>query len=169
MRNCQDRPSQYINVGIPKKSKDSLAVRSVGILDFRKFEKPNIAFIQDLKKNVGANKYKNINKNNDISGNKSKKKVKNRNSETKKIDPGNPKKIRVFKSIARNNLGHIKFNPLISVINRVLNLLATASTSKNELVDSKAWLIIIQKLDNIKLDWPLTIHIVSQCISTTVE
>jgi hypothetical protein len=125
-------------VGIPKKSKDSLAVRSVGILNFRKFEKPNIAFIQDLKKNVGANKYKNINKNNDISGNKSKKKVKNRNSETKKIDPGNPKKIRVFKSIARNNLGHIKFNPLISVINRVLNLLATASTSKNELVDSKA-------------------------------
>jgi len=125
-------------MGIPKKSKDSLAVRSIGILDFRKFEKPNIAFIQDLKKNVGANKYKNINKNSDISGNKSKKKVKNRNSETKKIDPGNPKKIRVFKSIARNNLGHIKFNPLISVINRVLNLLATASTSKNELVDSKA-------------------------------
>jgi hypothetical protein len=125
-------------MGIPKKSKDSLAVRSIGILDFRKFEKPNIAFIQDLKKNVGANKYKNINKNNDISGNKSKKKVKNRNSETKKIDPGNPKKIRVFKSIARNNLGHIKFNPLISVIKRVLNLLATASTSKNELVESKA-------------------------------
>ena len=156
-------------MGIPKKSKDSLAVRSIGILDFRKFEKPNIAFIQDLKKNVGANKYKNINKNNDISGNKSKKKVKNRNSETKKIDPGNPKKIRVFKSIARNNLGHIKFNPLISVIKRVLNLLATASTSKNELVESKAWLIIIQKLDSIKLDWPLTIHIVSQCISTTVE
>ena len=138
MRNCQDRPSQYINMGIPKKSKDSLDVRSIGILDFRKFEKPNIAFIQDLKKNVGANKYKNINKNNDISGNKSKKKVKNRNSETKKIDPGNPKKIRVFKSIARNNLGHIKFNPLTSVINRVLNLLATASTSKNELVDNKA-------------------------------
>ena len=138
MRNCQDRPSQYINMGIPKKSKDSLAVRSIGILDFRKFEKPNIAFIQDLKKNVGANKYKNINKNSDISGNKSKKKVKNRNSETKKIDPGNPKKIRVFKSIARNNLGHIKFNPLISVIKRVLNLLATASTSKNELVESKA-------------------------------
>jgi hypothetical protein len=125
-------------MGIPKKSKDSLDVRSIGILDFRKFEKPNIAFIQDLKKNVGANKYKNINKNSDISGNKSKKKVKNRNSETKKIDPGNPKKIRVFKSIARNNLGHIKFNPLISVIKRVLNLLATASTSKNELVDNKA-------------------------------
>ena len=138
MRNCQDRPSQYISMGIPKKSKDSLDVRSIGILDFRKFEKPNIAFIQDLKKNVGANKYKNINKNSDISGNKSKKKVKNRNSETKKIDPGNPKKIRVFKSIARNNLGHIKFNPLISVIKRVLNLLATASTSKNELVDNKA-------------------------------
>ena len=169
MRNCQDRPSQYINVGIPKKSKDSLVVRSVGILDFRKFEKPNIAFIQDLKKNVGANKYKNISKNNDINGNKSKKKVKNRNSETKKIDPGNPRKIRVFKSIARNSLGHMKFIPLTSVINRVLNLLATASTSKNELVDNRAWLIIIQKLDNIRFDWPLTIHIVSQCISTTVE
>jgi hypothetical protein len=37
------------------------------------------------------------------------------------------------------------------------------------LVDNKAWLIIIQKLDSIKFDWPLTIHIVSQCISTTVE
>jgi hypothetical protein len=37
------------------------------------------------------------------------------------------------------------------------------------LVDNKAWLIIIQKLDSIKFDWPLTIHIVNQCISTTVE
>jgi hypothetical protein len=27
----------------------------------------------------------------------------------------------------------------------------------------------MQKLANIKFDWPLTIHMVSQCISTTVE
>jgi len=44
----------------------------------------------------------------------------------------------VFSSIARNSFGHKKFNPLISVIKRVLNLRATASTSKNELVESKA-------------------------------
>ena len=71
-------------------------------------------------------------------GNKSKKKLKNKNSATKKIEPGKPKKIKVFNSIARNNFGHRKLRPLISVINRVLKRLATASTSKNELVDSKA-------------------------------
>lgn len=75
----------------------------------------------------------------------------------------------VFSSIARNSFGHKKFNPLISVIKRVLNLRATASTSKNELVESKAWLISIQKLDNNKFDCPLITHIVNQCISTTVE
>jgi hypothetical protein len=51
----------------------------------------------------------------------------------------------------------------------VLNLLAIASTNKNELVDISAWLISIQKLANIKFDWPLTIQMVNQCISTTVE
>jgi hypothetical protein len=54
------------------------------------------------------------------------------------FDPGNPKKISVLSNIARKSLGHKKFSPLISVIKRVLNRLATASTSKNELVDNKA-------------------------------
>jgi hypothetical protein len=71
-------------------------------------------------------------------GNKSKKNEKNKNSDTKKIEPGKPKKIKVFSSAQRNSLGHMKFIPLISVINLVLNLLAIASTSKNELVDSSA-------------------------------
>ena len=70
--------------------------------------------------------------------NKSKKKLKNKNSATKKIEPGKPKNINVFKRIARNNLGQRKFIPLISVINRVLKRRATASTSKNELVDKRA-------------------------------
>jgi hypothetical protein len=87
-----------------------------------------------------------------MTGNKSKKKLKNRNSATKKIDPGNPRKMRVFSNIAKNSLGHKKFKPLISVIKRVLNLRATASTSKNELVESSAWLINMQKLDNIRFD-----------------
>ena len=168
-KNCQDKPSQYISIGIPKNKIDSLVVKSRGNLLFKKVEKPNIRFIQDLKKKVGPNKYKKISKNSDNAGNKSKKKVKNKNSETKKIDPGNPKNINVFNKIARKSLGHIKFIPLTSVIKRVLKRLATASTSKKEFVDSNAWLIIIQKLDSIRFDWPLTIQIVSQCISTTVE
>jgi hypothetical protein len=101
-------------------------------------EKPNIKFIHDLKKNVGPSKYKNSNRNIESSGNKSKKKLKNKNSEIKNIDPGKPKKTNVFNKTIRNNFGHMKFKPLISVIKRVLNLLATASTSKNELVDNKA-------------------------------
>lgn len=97
------------------------------------------------------------------------KKEKNKNSETKKIEPGNPRNIKVFNKAHKNNLGHKKFIPLISVISLVLNLLAIASTNKNELVESKAWLISIQKLANIKFDCPLTTQIVNQCISTTVE
>lgn len=71
-------------------------------------------------------------------GNKSKKKLKNRNSETKKIDPGNPRKIRLFNNMVKNSFGHKKFIPLISVNKRVLKRLATASTKRNELVESKA-------------------------------
>jgi len=115
-------------------------------------EKPNIIFIQDLKKNVGPNKYKNTSKNRVRTGNKSKKKLKNKNSETKNMDPGNPKKIRLLINTIRNNLGHIKLSPLISVIRRVLNRRAIASTSKNEFVDNRAWLINIQKLANIRFD-----------------
>lgn len=95
-------------------------------------------FIHDRKKKVGPNKYKNTNKKMVATGNKSKKNEKNKISDIKKIEPGNPKKINTFNKIQRNNFGHKKFTPLISVIKRVLNRLATASTSKNEFVDIKA-------------------------------
>ena len=88
----------------------------------------------------------------DIKGKRSKKKEKNKNSDTKNIDPGNPKKIRLFISVIKNNLGHKKFIPLTSVSNLVLNLRAMASTNRNELVESNAWLINMQKLANIRLD-----------------
>jgi hypothetical protein len=74
----------------------------------------------------------------DSNGKRSKKKLKNKNSETKNIDPGNPKNIRLFSSVIKNNFGHMKFIPLISVKSLVLNRRAIASTSKNEFVDSKA-------------------------------
>lgn len=87
---------------------------------------------------MGPNRYKNTNRKTVSAGNRSRKNEKKRNSETKKIEPGNPKNIRVFSSAHKNNLGHIKFIPLTSVIRRVLNLRAIASTSKKELVDNKA-------------------------------
>jgi len=87
----------------------------------------------------------------------------------KKIEPGNPKNTRQFIKPAKNNFGHKKFIPLISVINRLLKRLLIASTNKKELEESSAWLINMQKLANIKADWPLITHIVNQCISTTVE
>jgi hypothetical protein len=65
-------------------------------------------------------------------------KLKNKISETNIIDPGNPKKIKQFNSVIKNNFGHMKLRPLISVSNLVLNRRAIASTSKNELVDNKA-------------------------------
>jgi|TARA_B110000503_G_C7160942_1_gene419638 hypothetical protein len=87
---------------------------------------------------VGPIKYKNTNRNTAIRGNKSKKKLKNKNSATKKIDPGKPKKIKVLVNVIRKSLGHKKFSPLISVISLVLNRRATASTNKNEFVESSA-------------------------------
>mgnify|MGYP006097658063 CR=1 len=113
-------------------------VRSVGILVESDLEKPNITFIHDLKKKVGPIKYKKTNKNSANNGNKSKIKLKNKNSETNMIEPGKPKNISVFNNVIKNNLGHIKFRPLISVKSRVLNRRAIASTSKNELVDNNA-------------------------------
>ena len=83
-------------------------------------------------------------------GYKSKKKLKNRISATNIIDPGNPRKINKFTKLTRNSLGHKKFIPLISVIKRVLNRRPIASTSRKEFVESKAWLINIQKPANIK-------------------
>jgi hypothetical protein len=85
-------------------------------------------------------------------GNRSKKKLKNINSATKKIDPGNPKKIKQLTKLTKNSFGHKKLIPLISVIKRVLKRRPIASTNKNELVDNRAWLISIQKLANIKHD-----------------
>ena len=69
-------------------------------------EKPNIIFIQDLKKNVGPSKYKKINKKIVHKGNKSKKKEKNSISETKNMEPGKPKNISIFNKTNKNNLGH---------------------------------------------------------------
>lgn len=132
-------------------------------------EKPNIIFIQDLKKNVGPKRYRKNSKKIAPNGNKSRKNEKKRISEIKKIDPGKPKKIRIFSKVTKNNFGQIKFKPFISVIKRVLNLRAIASTNKKELVEINAWLISIAKLASNKLDCPLIIQIVNQCISTTVE
>jgi hypothetical protein len=101
-------------------------------------ESPNRTFIQLRKKNVGPKRYNKIIKNKVKNGNKSKKKLKNKNSAMKKIEPGNPKKIKQFIRQIKNNLGHKKLIPLISVINLVLNRLLIASTNKNEFVDNKA-------------------------------
>jgi hypothetical protein len=116
----------------------SLVVKSAGMQVDKLFEKPNIKFIHDLKKKVGPNKYKNRRRRRDSRGKRSKKKLKNKNSATKKIEPGKPKNISVLASIIRKSLGHIKLRPLISVISLVLKRRAKASTSKNELADNKA-------------------------------
>lgn len=111
-----------------------------------------MTFIQERKKNVGPNKYKKKSIKRVNRGKRSKKKLKNKNSETKKIEPGNPKKIKLFSKVIRNNFGHKKFIPPTSVSNRVLNRLAIASTKRNEFVESNACAIIMQKLANIKFD-----------------
>lgn len=154
---------------MPVNNINSLVERSAGMVVCNLLENPNIIFIQDLKKKVGPIRYKKTSKKTAASGNKSRKKEKKRISETKKIDPGNPKKTSIFKRVTKNSLGHRKFKPLISVINLVLNLLAIASTNKNEFVEISAWLINIAKLAKSRFDCPLMIQIVNQCISTTVE
>lgn len=85
---------------------NSRVERSAGIVDVNEYVQPNITFSQDLKKNVGPIRYKNDIRNNAKAGKKSKKNEKNKNSATKKIDPGKPKKTNVFKSIVKNNFGH---------------------------------------------------------------
>jgi hypothetical protein len=64
-------------------------------------------FIHDLKKNVGPNKYRKKRRNIAAAGNKSIKNEKNKISETKKIDPGNPKNINMLSSVTRKSLGHM--------------------------------------------------------------
>ena len=85
------------------------------------------------------------------------------------IVPGNPRKINRLRRPREKSFGHRKFIPPTSVTSLVLNLRPIASTRRNELVESRAWLISIEKEANINADWPLRIQIVSQCISTTVE
>lgn len=118
--------------------KNSFLVKSTKCLFKRKDEKPNIVFIQLLKKKVGANKYKITNKKIDKIGNKSKEKLKKRNSAIKKIEPGKPKKIKELSNMTKKSFGHKKLSPLISVIKRVLKRLLIASTSRKEFVDNKA-------------------------------
>lgn len=72
----------------------------------KEYENPNITFNQDLKKKVGPIKYKNVIKKRANIGKKSKKKEKNKNSATKNIEPGKPKKTKVFNNIAKKSLGH---------------------------------------------------------------
>lgn len=89
-----------------KKRINSLVDTSEGSVFSNLSENPNIMFIQDLKKNVGPNKYRKTSKNKVHNGNKSRKKEKNKISETKKIEPGKPKKISMFNKTRRNSLGH---------------------------------------------------------------
>ena len=135
---CHETPSQYIKNDIDANKRNSRVVRSVGIRIDNDFEKPNITFIQDLKKNVGPIKYRNKSRNKARNGNKSKMKLKNKNSDTNIIEPGKPKNISVLSKVIKKSLGHIKFIPLTSVNNLVLNLRAIASTNKNEFVDNNA-------------------------------
>jgi hypothetical protein len=75
---------------------------------------------------------------NKVTGINQKKKLKNKNSATKKIEPGKPRNIKRFNKLIKNNFGHKKLTPLISVIKRVLKRLFIASTKRNELVDKRA-------------------------------
>jgi len=141
-----------MRAGMPINNTSSLLDKSAGILLNSCVEKPNSKFTHDLKKNVGPRRYRNRSKVMARRGNKSTKNEKNKNSDTKNIEPGKPKNINKFTSAAKNSLGHRKFKPPNSVINLVLNLRAIASTSKKELVESKACAISIQKLASSKLD-----------------
>jgi len=87
---------------------------------------------------VGPSKYKNGIKNTHRRGKRSKRKLKNKISAIKKIEPGKPKNIKQFTKLRINNLGHKKLIPLISVISRVLKRRFIASTKKKELEDKRA-------------------------------
>ena len=105
---------------------------------------------------------------NEYIGNRSIKKEKNKNSDIKNNDPGNPKNIIQFIRDNRKSFGHRKLIPDISFTNLVLNLLAIESTIKKEFVEIIAWLISIANPANQSIDCPLIIHINNQCISATV-
>jgi hypothetical protein len=84
---------------------NSRSVKSRGRRFEKDVEQPNITFIHDLKKKVGPSRYKNTNKKTVAKGNKSRKHEKNKNSDTKNIDPGNPKKINMFNRTSKNSFG----------------------------------------------------------------
>ena len=128
-----------------------------------------IWYLLKWKQHVLTKRYNNNKRIKQSKGNKSKKKLKNKNSAIKKIEPGKPKKIKQLISENKKSLGHIKLIPLSSVIKRVLKRRFIASTNKKEFVESSAWLINIQNPDKKRQDCPLMIQMVSQCISTTVE
>jgi len=115
-----------------------LEFKSNGIVFSRCTDEPKRAFIQLLKKTVGARRYRRTINSKHRAGYRSKKKLKNRISATNMIEPGKPKKINKFTRLIKKSLGHKKFTPFISVIRRVLNRRPIASTSKKELVDNKA-------------------------------
>jgi hypothetical protein len=152
MNACHEIPSQNIRMIKPLKTTNSFEDKSAGNVLRSCIEDPNKTFIQLRKKKVGPIKYKSTIKKRHNKGNRSKKKLKNRISETNIIDPGKPKNTKQFSKLTKKSLGHKKLIPLISVISLVLKRRPIASTSRNELVDSKAWLINIQKLANIRAD-----------------
>jgi hypothetical protein len=55
---------------------------------------------------VGPIKYKKDIKKNASTGKKSRKKEKKRNSATKNIEPGNPRKTNVFSNMVKKSFGH---------------------------------------------------------------
>ena len=117
---------------------NSFEFKSRGVLLKILTDKPKRTFIQLLKKKIGPSKYKKSNKKTHKRGKRSKKKLKNKNSAIKKIDPGKPKKIKQFSKDIKNSLGHKKLTPLISVVRRVLKRRLTASTNKKEFAESRA-------------------------------
>jgi len=138
MNDCHVIPNQNIKTIIPKYNIYSFDVRSKGMVLLIVVDNPKRTFIQLLKKKVGPNRYKNGINNTHKIGKKSNKKLKNKTSAIKKIEPGNPKKTKQFNKLIRNNLEHKKLIPEISVIRRVLKRLLIASTKKNEFDDSRA-------------------------------
>jgi len=138
IKDCHDTPNQYISSGIPKNNNDSREVKSRGIVLFKVYENPNITLNHDLKKKVGTSKYNSTKSRRVINGKRSNENAKNKTSEIKNNEPGNPKKTNELTSIARKSFGHNILSPLISVIKRVLKRRVIASTNKKALVDNSA-------------------------------
>jgi hypothetical protein len=138
MKDCQVIPNQNIKIINPPKSNNSLRFKSTGTFLSKNKEVPKRTFTQLRKKKVGPIKYKRTVKKRHTSGNKSKKKLKNKISETNIIDPGNPKKIRRLTRLTRKSLGHKKLIPFTSVISLVLKRRPIASTKRKEFVDKSA-------------------------------